>query len=234
MVSITLKDICAYYEDIMQNMESEAHRSTDHSYGGYLRQAKGSLVERIAKDLVLTAWQQLGGNPGRLSFERMAVPVSLKPTYLAKLTNPTVIQHIRDHQAEYTYDLRTDVHVWIDGRFVIGIECKAYAENAMLKRILVDFTILRTAHPNLKCVLLQLESQLTGDYGQLANPVTLGSRPTHTLLSLFDVDLSIITLLEGERRVDRPIHEKKYYKPLEEVNLQRAVETLKGLLAPSL
>lgn len=100
----------------------------------------------------------------------------------------------------------------------------------MLKRILVDFTLLRQIHPHLKCVLVQLESQLTGDYSQPLKDVVYGSRPTHTLLSHFDIELNIITLLEAERQVRKPIHKPQYYKPLKQESLQRAVTVLKSLL----
>jgi len=51
---------------------------------------------------------------------------------------------------------------------------------------------------------VQLESQLGGDYST-DKDIIFGSRSTHTLLSHFDIDLNIITLLEGERKVKRPI-----------------------------
>jgi len=54
---------------------------------------------------------------------------------------------------------------------IMGIECKAYTENAMLKRILVDFTLLKSIVPKANCVLLQLESQLTGDYSKPMNKI---------------------------------------------------------------
>jgi len=101
----------------------------------------------------------------------------------------------------------------------------------MFKRILVDFTLLKQAFPNLKCVLLQLESQLTGDYSEPSKSIIYGSASTHTLLSYFDVDLNIITLLEGERKVNAPIHKLEYFKEMTEPALQRAVNTLKELLA---
>lgn len=76
------------------------------------------------------------------------------------------------------YGQKTDVHLYIDGKFVMAIECKAYTENAMMKRILVDFTLLKEVYPNLDCVLLQLESQLGGDYGHF-DKKPLGSFRTH-------------------------------------------------------
>ncbi|MGC8651584.1 MAG: restriction endonuclease, partial [Minisyncoccia bacterium] len=98
----------------------------------------------------------------------------------------------------------TDVHVHVDGKFKIAMECKAYTK-CILKRILVDFTLFKQVCPGLVFVLFQLESQLGGDYST-ANHVKYGSPSTHTLLSYFDIDLNIITLLEGERKVYKPIN----------------------------
>jgi hypothetical protein len=50
------------------------------------------------------------------------------------------------------------------------------------------------------------------------------------LLSYFDIQLNIITLLEGERKVDRPIHKPEFYKPLKKENLKKAVAVFKALL----
>jgi len=112
------------------------------------------------------------------------------------------------------------------------MECKAYTENAMLKRILVDFTLFKQVYPNLSFVLLQLESQLGGDYSYL-NSIKYGSHSTHTLLSYFDIDLNILTLLTGERKVDQPIHKSKYYKSLRAESLLTALEIIKNLLIKS-
>lgn len=113
---------------------------------------------------------------------------------------------------------------------VMGIECKAYTENAMLKRILVDFTLLKTMVPECNCVLLQLESQLTGDYSSPNKTIIYGSHSTHTLLSYFDIDLNILTLLEGERKVDKPIHKSNYFKILDKSILEKQINILSNIL----
>jgi len=113
---------------------------------------------------------------------------------------------------------------------IMGIECKAYTENAMLKRIMVDFTLLKSVIPDIKCVLLQLESQLTGDYGNPKNKIIYGSHSSHTIMSYFDIDLNIITLLEGERRVNKPIHNSKYYKVLEKEVLEIGINAIGEIL----
>jgi len=121
----------------------------------------------------------------------------------------------------------------VDGDLVLGVECKAYTENAMLKRILVDFTMLKTLYPDLVCCLLQLESQLGGSYSDpLADP-QYGSPRSHTLMSYFpDVTLNVITLLEGERKVKEPIHDADHFKELHPELLDHGIGQLRDLLEP--
>lgn len=229
-----IAEIREAYNLLVSGIDEKAHVESEEgnrAYGGAVRSAKGILVEGIAKHLVEIAWDELGGNPQRLSFLRETVRIPLRPEYLKRVRPQEVAQYIRAHIEQYFYGLKTDVHVSIDSQLVMGIECKAYTENAMLKRILVDFTLLKHVAPRLKCVLLQLESQLTGDYSQPLKAVIYGSPSTHTLLSYFDIDLNIITLLEGERKVDKPIHKREHFKEMTEAGLQKAVSTLKELLS---
>lgn len=221
------------YNLLVGGIDEKAHAEDEEgnrAYGGAVRAAKGMLVESIAKNLVEIAWRELGGDPKRLNFHHESIRIPLKPEYIKRVRPQEVAEYIKAHIEQYFYGYTADVHVNIDGQFVMGIECKAYTENAMFKRILVDFTLVKQILPRLKCVLMQLESQLTGDYSQPLKQVTFGSPSTHTLLSYFDVDLNIITLLEGERKVDKPIHKQKFFKEMTEPVLQKAVNTLKGLL----
>ncbi len=226
----TLDDILKAYEILVKGIESDALNDDERAFGGIIRSAKGKLVESIAQHLVEIAWQNLGGNENRLSLERQVMRIPINKSYISKIKSKEVREHILNNLEDYFYGLKTDVHVSIDNKLVMGIECKAYTENAMLKRILVDFTLLKSVFPNIKCVLLQLESQLTGDYSQPRKKITFGSPSTHTLLSYFDVDLHIITLLEGERKVDQPIHSSKYYKSLERDILESSIKVIEDLL----
>ncbi|MCX8027104.1 MAG: hypothetical protein N3A62_04540, partial [Thermodesulfovibrionales bacterium] len=147
--------------------------------------------------------------------------------YVNNLDDPEVRDYINSNIEEYIYELSVDKQVYVDYEFVIGIECKAYAENAMLKRMLVDFSLLKTIFPNISCYLFQLESQLGGDYSEIRR-ITYGSKPTHTLMSYFpDVRLKIVTFLKGERKVDKPIHKSKYFKPLDRNQIKKAISLLK-------
>jgi len=230
-----IDEIIDAYEKLVVGIERRAKRTKGRAYGGIIRAGKGKLVESIARHLVRLAWKKLGGEEYRLEIpevqSRFRIPI--RKEYIGRLKNKEVKNYIKRHIDRYYYLLSTDVRVLIDGCLVMVIECKAYTENAMLKRILVDFTLLKHLYPDVVPVLLQLESQLGGDYSDLKR-VNYGSPSTHTLLSYFDVDLNIITLLKGERKVDEPIHKKEFYKPLTRKSLKNAVDAFAGLLEEKL
>jgi hypothetical protein len=228
-LSEDIKSLINAYEFLVKGIDTKAKEAEDRAYGGIIRAGKGMLVESLAKSLIEIAWKELGKDPSRLSLEKKVVKIPIKKEYIQRIKNPEVKRFIKEHINDFYYPLKTDVHVHVDGEFKIAIECKAYTENAMLKRILVDFTLLKQVYPDLAFVLFQLESQLGGDYSS-PNYIKYGSPSTHTLLSYFDIDLNIITLLEGERQVDKPIHRPEYYKALREDSLLNALKVLMDLL----
>lgn len=225
-----INELVNAYNLVIGGVEDDAN-SSDRAYGGVIRAAKGTLVEALVKNMVGIAWEHLGGDPARLSLEKHAFRIPIKADYIQRLAPAEVRQYIEEHKDEYFYQAKTDVHVSIDGNFIMGIECKAYTENAMMKRILVDFTLLKSANPELICILFQLESQLGGDYSEVMKGITYGSPSTHTLMSYFDVDLHIITVVEGERKVDRPIHKLEYRKDLPIESLKKALKVLEEHLS---
>lgn len=223
------------YNHLMKGIEADAKlEENDRAYGGIIRSGKGLLVENITETIIRHAWEDLGGHPRRIDFEKNIRKLKVKETYIRNSTNPYLKSDYQVNPQKYFYRLKADVHCNIDGNLAIAVECKAYTENAMLKRILVDFTLMKTAWPNVECFLLQLESQLGGDYSEINSVKRIGSASTNTLLSHFDIDLKILTLLEGERKVNKPIHKPMYFKPLTRSSLSLAVEELQKSLKPLL
>ncbi len=217
------------YNALLKGIEPEAKSSKERAYGGIIRAGKGKLVESIGKELIKISWEDLGRDLSRLSFSSKIVKVPINRSYLARIKSREVRDYIRENIKDFYYPLKSDIHLFVDNEFKMVVECKSYTENAMLKRILVDFTLLKQVYPNLKFVLLQLESQLGGDYSS-GKVVKYGSPSTHTLLSYFDIDLNIITLLEGERKVAQPIHKPQFFKQLKIRALLEAVNVFKELL----
>lgn len=229
-MSYTIEEIIKDYEIIVKSIESSAIEEEDRAYGGFIRAGKGKLVENIAQHLIEIAWEKIKGNPEKLSFHKQSIKIPINKQYIEKIKDKEIRSYIYSNIDNYYYRIKSDIHVLIDNKLVMGIECKAYTENAMLKRILVDFTLLRSVVNDLICVLVQLESQLTGDYSNPTNKINYGSHSSHTLMSYFDVDLNIITLLEGERKVDEPIHKIDSYKPLKREVIEIAINRLAMLL----
>ena len=222
-------------EDIEKRLKSiqEDYHATIESLwgvtaGGTLRSVKGQLVERMAKRIITVAWLKKNGRSDKLEFARGRHRIALNPHYLRRLSED-VRNFISANMDDYTYGLGCDVQVMVNDEFVLAVECKAYTENAMLKRILVDSTLLKSTQPQLKFALFQLESMLGGDYSSL-NPYLKGSPASHTIMSYFEVDLHIVTLLKGERHIKREIHKRDFYKPLTIESLHNAVYQFEQLL----
>jgi hypothetical protein len=225
-----IQEIISAYDKLVRNIESKATTSKDgRAYGGIVRAGKGKLVESIARILVQLAWKRLEQDQDRLEIIGKRIKIPIKQDYIEKLVDEEVKKHIKENVKDYYYPYKPDVLVSIDNKVVLEIECKAYTENAMFKRILVDATLLKTQFPDIQFVLLQLESQLGGDFSELKD-VTYGSTSTHSLLSYFDIDLHIITLLEGERRVDKPIHKPQFFKPLARESLEKSIDIVSEIL----
>lgn len=218
-----LNTLIAVYNKLVKGIDDEANMSQDRAYGGIIRSGKGKLVEKITSNLVEIAWVDvLNQKLSRMEINKKKIPIGIKDDYIERISNPEVRDYVASHKDDLIYKFGTDVQVYIDQRLVLPIECKAYTENAMLKRILFDAKLMKESMGINTYYLVQLESQLGGDYCKL-NDVTYGSPATHALLSHVDVDLKIITLLKGERMVDRPIHKTEFFKELEMIQLKKAV-----------
>jgi hypothetical protein len=231
----SLKKLIHIYDETVKNISSKAKDQVDkdkkRAYGGIVRASKGSLVEFLAKELIKISWTELNQKNNRLAFITEKLKISVEKNYLEKIEDKEVKEYIQKNITKFYYGIRSDIHVFIDEVFVMAIECKAYTENAMLKRILVDFTLLKKSlGKELDFILFQLESQLTGDYSHIYKDKIFGSPSTHTIISQFDIQPTIITLLEGERGVNKAIHEKQFFKYLEKKSLIKCVDTLKNIL----
>ncbi|MGG6431519.1 hypothetical protein ACPF7I_08345 [Anoxybacillus sp. D401a] len=222
--------IIELYNYSVKGVSKVAEETINRAFGGVIRAEKGKLVEKMAQMMTLLAWRDvLGQDIKRIKMDRKKIKVPINDEYINNIRDENVKKIIQKERDRFYYKIGTDVHVYIDGKFVMAIECKAYTENAMLKRILVDATLLKKFAEVQKFVLLQLESQLGGDYSQL-NFITIGSPSTRTLMSYFDIDLEIITLLKGERDIDKPIHNSSYFKELTHSSVNKAILTLSNIL----
>ena len=227
-----IDSLISYYKESIRDLQ-EIKSAEDK--GGKTRGKKGSLVPVLAQGVVRLAWRELNYSENALSFKsKYKVELKIQPDYIKVLAKEIQID-IKENLDKYKYNLFIDVPVFYNNNLFAAIECKAYAENAMLKRVLFDAEIVRSNYPNIKNVLFQLESQMGGDYSDINKPLHLGSGPSRALMSFFPkVTLHVITLLEGDRKIDKPIHKKEYYKPLTKESVERAVATMKLIIKDAL
>lgn len=199
----SIKDIqLEYKRAILESQKLYADRRGKDTAGA-VRYTKGKIVEDITKDIIKTAWSKISSNKIRLRMDKKKVIIK---------TNDEV------------YKLSQDIHVYIDGIFRISVECKSYTEVAMYKRILVDATLLKAAVPSINAFfVVQLENFLGGDYGVKIK--AKGSESVITLNRLWpQINMNIITLLDGDRDINKPLHKPEYFKPLREERLHYAIE----------
>lgn len=178
--------------------------------GGTLRSLKGTLVETMAEEMVLLAWKNIGGKPSRIKINKTKYPIS-------------------DGKGNI-YKLSQDKQIYIDNEFVLSVECKAYAEAAMYKRILADAFLLRTSFPKLQFCLFQLESMLGGDYSITIEHPNKSSSVKALEHYFPNINMEVLTLLDGERRVHREIHRREFYKPLNPKRLKYAISYFENIL----
>jgi uncharacterized protein YeeX (DUF496 family) len=141
-----IKQLINDYNTVVKVIDKDAKDDTsDRAYGGIIRSTKGRLQEHITEEIIKIAWKELGGEEERLNIDSKKHKIPINISYVKnKIKDNEIKKHILANINDYCYGLSVDKQVYIDGKFVLGIECKAYTENAMIKRILVDFYLLKT------------------------------------------------------------------------------------------
>jgi len=205
---VSIEDIKTKHKRaILESQKLYADRKAKDTAGA-VRYTKGKIVEEITRDVIKIAWAGVSSDESRLRTDRKKVVIK---------TNSEI------------YKLSQDIHIYIDNTFRISVECKSYTEVATYKRVLVDAMLLRKAVPTINAFfIVQLENFLGGDYGM--NIKAKGSESVITLNRLFPY-IDVITLLDGDRDISRPLHRPEYFKNLTDGRLTYAVEKFREAMS---
>jgi len=208
---VNIKDIQSEYKKAILESQKLYNGRRAKDTAGAVRYTKGKIVEDITKDIIRIAWSKISPDESRLRMDKKKVTIK---------TNDEV------------YRLSQDIHIYIDGIFRISVECKSYTEVAMYKRILVDASLLKKAVPTINSFfVIQLENFLGGDYGIKVK--AKGSDSVITLNRLYPkIDIKVLTLLDGDRDIKKPLHRPEYFKPLREERLNYTIAQFKKALFP--
>lgn len=170
--------------------------------GGRKRGRKTIFSEKMFDKHPRGVWEAIGGDPKRME-------INPYPLYVGEIL------------------ISSDKRIYIDGTLIAVIEVKSYTEMAMLKRILVDCLLVKEEHPGISTYLFQLENALGGDYGDLKKK-SKGSLRANELMdkSYFkDIDLEVVTFLEGRRDSNVPFEEGE--KRISRKQIKKAFDLLK-------
>ena len=201
---------------------------------GQIRGAKGELVENIVDAITQLAWHEIGGKANRFNILKQIRKIAINEDYVKNLSSEYIRDHIEQNKEQYTYKIELDRAVEIDNDLILGIECKSYMDNTMLRRTLKDFElVVKLLYPKMFFCVFQLINGLGGDYGEVRKQRQLGSKSTHTLMSYTpEINLEIITLLNGKMDSKRKIHDPEHFKELPVENVEICVNKFKNILKP--
>ena len=200
---MNIKNIKSEYKKaILKSQKLYAGRRAKDTAGA-VRYTKGKVVEDITKDIIKMAWSKISADETRLRMDRKKIVIK---------TNGEI------------YRLSQDIHVYIDNIFRISVECKSYTEVGMYKEIFVDARLFKKVIPTINTFfIVQLENFLGGDYGMKIE--AKGSNLVIILNKLYpEMNIIIITLLAGDRDINKPLRKPGYFKPLRDKRLIYAVE----------
>ena len=217
------------YESIV-DLYTESIYSMYNMTPGQIRAKKGKLVEKLLEAIVSLAWYKIAGEMNRFHIEKRRVSIPISENYVKNLMPESTRNYVLQNIDQYIFRLELDRVMKVDNQSVLAIECKAYTENTMLRRILRDFELALIINPDLLFCLFQLENALGGDYGEPNKSEYLGSKSTHTLMSHSPtVHLEIITLLDSDHGRHGLIHRRGYFKELPIKNVETCVSKFRAL-----
>lgn len=210
-----INDLIADYDTTISGLFNEQN-------GGKIRGAKGRLVERLANSIVRLVWDDvLLQSHDRLQINNEKEKIYVKDSDLflqRQRLDDSARDRIINHFDTVYYDFGTDVHVKVDGQLAVAIECKAYTETAMLKRIIFDSMLMDEALPDATHCLFQLEAAFSDDQ-------------YNVLMSHHSHNIDVLTLLDGKRNSQKPIHREAFFKELTKERLITVIEYFEDVLS---
>ena len=184
--------------------------------GGQQRGKKGEFVPQLCELFIRGSWDLLGGDFRRISVVRkhILVPVST-------VGNAGSVK------------IEIDSLVGVDGKPVTGFECKAYTENAMMKRVLFDYSALVSHAPEFSTVFLFQLQNAMGDGLQYKIGEALNSRlynMARIQMKMRLPEIRVVTLLPESRSSLRALHDADVTADLSDDRISEIIDVFKDTL----
>ena len=212
MLEKKIKNLQIELNKIIQNAEAKVDtikKKTSRASGGIKRMAKGDLVEEIYSRIIKFCLNEKKSKL-KLINKMGNLPKNVKKIPVLKVSKDYAnLKNLKFTKKELTtgYEDKFDGFILNNQDIKIVLEYKAYSENTMLKRCLVDASIAQIFDKNIKYCLCLLQSHL------YQNERLVGYN-AHSLMDFFyqkfKVNVDILILVKEPRVVNEDIIKKKY------------------------
>ena len=212
MLENKIKNLQIELNQIILNAEKKVDvikKTTSRASGGIKRMAKGDLVEEIYSRIIKFCLNEKKSNL-KLINKMGNLPKNVKKVPILKVSQNYInLKNLKFTKKELAtgYEDKFDGFILDNQDIKFVLEYKAYSENTMLKRCLVDASIAQTFDKNINYCLCLLQSHL------YQNERLIGYN-AHSLMDFFyqkfKVNVDILVLVKEPRVVNEDILKKKY------------------------
>ena len=212
MLENKIKNLQIELNQIILNAEKKVDiikKKTSRASGGIKRMAKGDLVEEIYSRIIKFCLNEKKSNL-KLINKMGNLPKNVKKVPILKVSQNYInLKNLKFTKKELAtgYEDKFDGFILDNQDIKFVLEYKAYSENTMLKRCLVDASIAQTFDKNINYCLCLLQSHLYQDE-------RLIGYNAHSLMDFFyqkfRVNVDILILVKEPRVVNEDIIKKKY------------------------
>ena len=212
MLEKKIKNLQIELNEIILNAEKKVDvikKTTSRASGGIKRMAKGDLVEEIYSRIIKFCLNEKKSNL-KLINKMGNLPKNVKKVPILKVSQNYInLKNLKFTNKELAtgYEDKFDGFILDNQDIKFVLEYKAYSENTMLKRCLVDASIAQTFDKNINYCLCLLQSHL------YQNERLIGYN-AHSLMDFFyqkfKVNVDILVLVKEPRVVNEDILKKKY------------------------
>ena len=212
MLEKKIKNLQIELNEIILNAEKKVDvikKTTSRASGGIKRMAKGDLVEEIYSRIIKFCLNEKKSNL-KLINKMGNLPKNVKKVPILKVSQNYInLKNLKFTKKELAtgYEDKFDGFILDNQDIKLVLEYKAYSENTMLKRCLVDASIAQMFDKNINYCLCLLQSHL------YQNERLIGYN-AHSLMDLFyqkfRVNVDILILVKEPRVINEDIIKKKY------------------------
>ena len=212
MLENKIKNLQIELNQIILNAEKKVDvikKTTSRASGGIKRMAKGDLVEEIYSRIIKFCLNEKKSNL-KLINKMGNLPKNVKKVPILKVSQNYInLKNLKFTKKELAtgYEDKFDGFILDNQDIKLVLEYKAYSENTMLKRCLVDASIAQIFDKNINYCLCLLQSHL------YQNERLIGYN-AHSLMDFFyqkfRVNVDILILVKEPRVVNEDIIKKKY------------------------